>query len=112
MSGALAPSATRSSSELPRRIAVTAGAAAVVLGARYVRLPFVDEVAFGENPPDLLGTGIGILSPTGLGLMPFLAGYLLVELFHFFAPWAPVEILVPPERAVEAAAICERIERR
>jgi hypothetical protein len=31
-------------------------------------------------------------------------------LFHFFAPWAPAEILVPPERAEEAAAICARVE--
>lgn len=31
-------------------------------------------------------------------------------LFHFFAPWAPVEILVPPERVDEAAVICARVE--
>jgi hypothetical protein len=30
-------------------------------------------------------------------------------LFHFFAPYAPIEILVSPERRVEAEAICARI---
>jgi hypothetical protein len=30
-------------------------------------------------------------------------------LFHFFAPWAPVEILVPAGRAPEAEEICARI---
>lgn len=30
-------------------------------------------------------------------------------LFHFFAPFAPIEILVPPERAAEADAICARV---
>jgi hypothetical protein len=30
-------------------------------------------------------------------------------LFQFFAPYAPIEILVPPERAAEAEAICARI---
>jgi hypothetical protein len=30
-------------------------------------------------------------------------------LFHFFAPWAPVEILVPPERREEAEAVCSRV---
>lgn len=30
-------------------------------------------------------------------------------LFHFFAPYAPIELHVPVERAAEAAAICERI---
>jgi hypothetical protein len=31
------------------------------------------------------------------------------SLFHFFAPYAPIEILVPPERAAEADAICATI---
>ena len=31
------------------------------------------------------------------------------SLFHFFAPWAPVELLVPAERALEAEAICARV---
>ncbi len=31
------------------------------------------------------------------------------SLYHFFAPYAPIEILVPPERAAEADAICARI---
>jgi hypothetical protein len=31
------------------------------------------------------------------------------RLFHFFAPFAPIEILVPPERAFEAEAICARV---
>ncbi len=30
-------------------------------------------------------------------------------LFHFFAPYAPIELHVPVERAADAAAICERI---
>ena len=30
-------------------------------------------------------------------------------LFHFFAPYAPIEILVPQERAAEAEAICARV---
>lgn len=31
-------------------------------------------------------------------------------LFHFFAPWAPVEILVAPGRAADAEALCEHVE--
>lgn len=30
-------------------------------------------------------------------------------LFHFFAPWTPVEVLVPPERAAEAEALCAHV---
>jgi hypothetical protein len=30
-------------------------------------------------------------------------------LFHFFAPYAQIEILVPSERAAEAQAICDRV---
>jgi hypothetical protein len=30
-------------------------------------------------------------------------------LFHFFAPYAPIEILVPAERAGEAEAVCSRV---
>lgn len=30
-------------------------------------------------------------------------------LFHFFAPFAPIEIFVPEERADEAAVLCERV---
>lgn len=31
------------------------------------------------------------------------------SLFHFFAPYAPIEILVQPERAAEADEICARV---
>jgi hypothetical protein len=32
-------------------------------------------------------------------------------LFHFFTPYASIDLLVPPERAEEAAAICARVAR-
>jgi hypothetical protein len=47
---------------------------------------------------------------TAAGIPAFPRTRHLRMLFHFFAPWAPVEILVPPERAAEAEAICVRIE--
>jgi len=36
------------------------------------------------------------------GIPSFARGAVYRSLFHFFAPWAPVEILVPAERAAEA----------
>ncbi len=48
------------------------------------------------------------LATAGIAAFPRALHYR--TLFHFFAPWAPVEILVPAERADEASAICARME--
>jgi preprotein translocase subunit SecY len=64
--------------ELARRAAVTAGAVALLLLGQRVPLPLVDDGAF-ELFTDY-GWTPGSLSPLALGVMPFVAAFLFVEL--------------------------------
>ena len=50
---------------------------------------------------------LAALEATGIPAFPRARAYR--TLFHFFAPWAPVELLVPDARAEEAERICARV---
>lgn len=66
-----------------RRVAVTAGIAAILSAARWIDLPLVD----GDQIRRVLGGAPGgVLSPVALHLTPFVSAYLIVEVLALLRP--------------------------
>jgi preprotein translocase subunit SecY len=100
----------------PVLITVSAGYSVALLIA--IALDLVDEAKARAGVGALVTARVlhrayavepALLALADAGITGFARTLRYRTLFHAFAPYAPIEILVPPERAAEADAICARI---
>ncbi len=73
--------------EIFERLAVSAGVVGAYALARYLPQPMVTLEGLRQTGAGRWAWDAGMASVAALGIMPFLTGFLLVEIYSLITPW-------------------------